>query len=128
MDGAAVTVTVNGTATPGQPVTVFVTVIVPLYVANAAPAGTVKTIGVAGSAVLGTFANPAAMAAALYVILYWLGAPVVAVYGRFAVVVPLQTDGLAPSVIVGAAVTVTVNGTPALEQPAALFFTVSVAV
>ena len=68
-----------------------------------------RTIGVAGSAALLTFTNPAARAAALYVILYRLGAPVVAVYGRFAVVVPRHTVGFAPRVILGAGLTVTVT-------------------
>jgi hypothetical protein len=85
-------------------------------------------MGDAPRAALTTFTNPWAIAAALKVILYKVGAPVVAVYGRFAVVVPAQTVGLAPSVIVGRAFTVAENGTPALTQPVALFLTVRVPV
>jgi hypothetical protein len=85
-------------------------------------------MGEAGSAALFTLTNPAAREAALYTILYWFGAPVVAVYGRFAVVVPAQTAGLGPSVIVGAGVIVTENGTPTPTHPATEFLTVNVPV
>jgi hypothetical protein len=66
------------------------------------------------------------MAAAFHVILYWFGAPVTAVYGRFAVVAPAQTDGLTPRVIVGAAVKVTVNATLLLVQPVVVLVTETV--
>ena len=95
--------------------------------AAAAPAGTVNTIGLAGSAALVTFTNPAVIAAALYTILYWSGVPVVAEYVRFADVVPLHTDGFAPRVIVGVGLIVTVIAELLLTHPVALFLTVSVA-
>jgi hypothetical protein len=65
MVGADVTITAMGLPALEHPPAEFVTVSVPLYVAAAAPAGTVRTIGVAGRAALVTFANPAASAAAL---------------------------------------------------------------
>ena len=51
----------------------------------------------------------------------------VAEYVRFADVVPLQTDGFAPKVIVGVGLTVTVIAEPVLTHPVVLFLTVSVA-
>jgi hypothetical protein len=41
--------------------------------------------------------------------LYWSGLPVVALYVRFALVAPTQTAGLAPNVIVGVGLTVTLR-------------------
>ena len=59
--------------------------------------------------------------------LYWFGLPVVAAYGRLALVVPLQTAGFAPRVIVGTALTVTVMAVLLLTQPVVLLRTVTVA-
>ena len=53
-----------------QPVPLFFTVNVPVYVPAAAAPGTVSVIGLAGNDVKATFAKPAASAAALYVMLY----------------------------------------------------------
>jgi len=53
-----------------QPVRLFVTVNIPVYVAGAAAPGTTNVIGEAGSAALVTFTNPAARAAPLKVMLY----------------------------------------------------------
>ena len=58
-------------------------------------------IGVSGKAVKVTSAKPATSAVASKSILYWFGVLVVALYGKFADVVPEQTDGLLPRVIVG---------------------------
>jgi hypothetical protein len=77
--GVVLIVTVKASPLLLQPVAEFFTVSVPLYVPAAAPPGTVSPIGLAGSAVNPTFANPTASAAALYVMLYWLGDPVVPV-------------------------------------------------
>jgi hypothetical protein len=60
--------------------------------------------------------------------LYWLGVPVVAVYGRLAVVAPLQTEGFGPNVMVGPVLTVTENGTPTPAHPVVEFLTVRVPV
>ncbi len=62
-----------------HPVELILTVSVPVYVAGAAAPGTVSTMGVAGNAAFTTFTKPAAIAAALYVILYWSGESVVPV-------------------------------------------------
>jgi hypothetical protein len=59
--------------------------------------------------------------------LYWLGLPVVALYDRLAVGLPVQTEGFAPSVIVGLAISVIVMGISAPIQPVRLFLTESVA-
>jgi hypothetical protein len=67
--GAAVTVTWT-VPVPEQPVEEFVTVIVPEYVAAAAPAGTDSVSGLAGNDVVATFVNPAVIAAAFQVIEY----------------------------------------------------------
>jgi hypothetical protein len=48
------------------------------------------------------------------------------VNGQLAEVIPAQTDGVAPGVIVGGVTTVTVKGTPALVHVVVLFVTVSV--
>ena len=48
-----------------HPVVLFLTVRLAVYVAAAAPAGTVIVIGLAGNATLVTLVNPAAIAAAL---------------------------------------------------------------
>ena len=53
-----------------QPVVVFFTVMVPVYVAAAAAAGTVRVIFEAGKAVRATWLKPAVIAASLQVILY----------------------------------------------------------
>ena len=92
----------------------------------AAP-GTVIPIGVAGIDVFGTSAKPAASAAALKSMLYSLAPPVTAVYGKSAVVLPTQTVGLVPSVMVGLAKIVTVIALPGLAHPVVLFLTVMVA-
>jgi hypothetical protein len=76
--GSAITVTVMGDELLRQPVVLFVTVKVALYVAAGAAAGTVMTIGVAGNATFVMFAKPAPNAAALNVMLYLSGLPVVA--------------------------------------------------
>ena len=62
--GNALTVTVNAVVLPEHPVVVFFTVIVPLYVAAAAPAGTTSGIGVVGNVVRATSTKPAVWAAA----------------------------------------------------------------
>jgi hypothetical protein len=74
-----------------------------------------------------TFTKPAASAAALKVMLYWSGLPEVALYVRFALVVPEHTLGLAPKVMVGLAITVTVIADELLTHPVALLVTVKVA-
>ncbi len=57
-----------------QPVALFVTVsVLPAYVPAAANAGTTITMGEGGSAALTTLTKPCAIAAAVYVMLYWLG-------------------------------------------------------
>ena len=71
-----------------QPVVVLTTVKVALYVPAATPPGNVNTIGLPLSAPLITSTKPAALAAALYVILYSSGEPLVELYDKFAVVVP----------------------------------------
>ena len=53
--------------------------------------------------------------------------PLVAVYGKFALVVPMHTDGFDPRVMVGTALTVTVIGDELLTQPVVLLRTVNVA-
>jgi hypothetical protein len=58
------------------------------------------TIGEDGNVTPETFEKPAVIAAPLNVTLYRVGLPVVAVNGRDALVVPDETDGLAPSEIV----------------------------
>jgi hypothetical protein len=73
----------------------------------AAPPGTVIGIGLAGNDASVTSVNPAAVAAADQVMLYLSGVPVVAVYGRLALVAPLHTVGNVPNVIVGEGLTVT---------------------
>ena len=62
-----------------HPVVLLVTVKLPVYVAAAAAPGTTNTIGVAGNNALATSTKPAVCAAALYVMLYLSGVPVVAV-------------------------------------------------
>ena len=61
----------------------------------------------AGNVASVTFVNPAVVAVASQAILYWSGVPVVAVYGKLALVAPPQADGKAPNVIVGDGFTVT---------------------
>jgi hypothetical protein len=58
----------------------FFTVIVPVYVADAAFAGTEILIGLDGKDASVTFAKPADMALALHVRLYVVGEPVIALY------------------------------------------------
>jgi hypothetical protein len=60
--------------------------------------------------------------------LYRSGVPVVAVYGRFALVEPAHTLGLAPRVIVGIGFTVTLIALPVLVHVVTLLVTVSVPV
>ena len=126
--GIGFTVTLIAIAALVQVVKLFVTVRVPVYVAAGAAPGTTRTIGVAGSAALTTFTNPAAIAAALQVMLYWFGVPVVALYGRLADIEPAHTLGLAPSVIVGLGFTVTLIALAVLVHPVALIDTVKVPV
>ena len=85
------------------------------------------TIGVAVNAAFTTSMKPCASAAALKLILYWSGVAVVAEYGRFAEVLPTQTEGFAPRVIVGLATIVTLMGCDPLTQPVVLLRTVIVA-
>ncbi len=64
--GLALTVTLIALPVLLQPVVLLVTVSVPVYVAAAAPAGTVNTIGEGeGNTALVTLTKPAASAAAL---------------------------------------------------------------
>jgi hypothetical protein len=67
--GSALTVTEIAIPALEQP-EAFFTVNVPVYVAAAAPAGTVTPMGLAGSATLDTFVKPAVIAAALHTMLY----------------------------------------------------------
>ena len=53
--------------------------------------------------------------------------PLVAVYGKFTLVVPMHTAGLEPRVIVGTAFTATVIADELLTQPLVLLRTVKVA-
>ena len=62
-----------------QPVTLLRTERLALYTAAGTAPGTVITIGVAGKTAFATFTNPAAIAAALKMILYRSGLPVVLV-------------------------------------------------
>jgi len=109
-----------------HPVKLLDTVSVPVYVAGGAAPGITMTIGEAGRIALVTFTNPAASAAALYVMLYLSGLPVVAVYGRLALVDPAHTVGFAPIVIVGTAIVVTLKAIDELVQPVAVLVTVNV--
>jgi len=90
----------------------------------AAAAGTTIVIGLAGNGALTTSTKPAVLAAALKSILYKSGLPEGLLYVRLALVVPLHTAGLAPGVIAGIGLTVTLIGYTALTQPVALLLTV----
>ena len=131
--GVAFTVTEMAAPALVPPVVLFLTVSVPGYGPAPAPPGTVMPIGLTGSERNVTFVNPAVIAAPLHAMLYWSGDSVVALYLRFAVVVPAHTLGFAPRVIVGFGlvfvftVTETEMGEPPLVQPVVLFLTVSVA-
>ena len=67
--GAAVMVT-DTVPVPEHPDEELVTVIVPEYVAAAAPAGTVRISGLAANVVVDTLANPAVIAAGFHAIEY----------------------------------------------------------
>lgn len=125
--GSARIVTVMGDALLTQPVAVLLTVNVALYTAGAAAAGTVIVIGLAGNTALTTFTKPAPRATASKVMLYRLGVPVVAEYGRLADIVPEQTEGLVPNVMVGLGLILTVMAVLPLTQPDTLFRTLNVA-
>jgi hypothetical protein len=77
--GIGLTVTLIAYVELVQPVVLLATAKLPVYVAAAAAPGTTNTIGVAGNNALATSTKPAVCAAALYVMLYLSGVPVVAV-------------------------------------------------
>ena len=88
----------------------FFTVIVPVYVAAAAPAGMEMLIGLAGKAASVTFAKPTPIAAAPHTMLYVVGEPVGALYVSCVVwefALKHTPDAVAAGVIEGAGFTVT---------------------
>ena len=100
-----------------QPVALFRTDSVALYVPAAAAPGTVITIGLAPNAVHDTSEKPCPSAVASKLMLYWFGLPDVPLYVRFALVAPAHTLGFDPSVIVGSALIVTVKLCALLGHP-----------
>ena len=109
MAGAAFTVNEKALPVLAHPFPLF-TVIVPVYVAAVAFAGTEILIGLDGNDALVTFAKPADIAAALHVMLYDVGEPVTALYVSDVVcgfVLKHIVVAVAADVIVGAGFTVT---------------------
>jgi hypothetical protein len=104
----------------------FLTVKLAVYEPAATPAGTVMLIGLAGNATFVTFAKPPPLQPLM---LYVVGAPVVAVYGKLTVCTAAEkhAGAIALNVIVGNALIVTVIVEVVLTQPLA-FLTVKLAV
>ena len=73
LTAGASTVTVIAELALTQPVTLFLTVSIPLYTFAVAAAGITNAILLPGKAAFVTLAKPAEIAVASYTILYWLG-------------------------------------------------------